>query len=132
MMRRMLMIAVCGTIACVADPAAPGGGAPRASSPAVFAGTWRSVTPSLTFIGLSVASTSGQTGVLGVRLAFSGVAWEGGGQIDGDSLVGRLSVSGAPAARSVIVARAPDAQTLRVRFRPDSAASLDLTFVRGN
>ena len=53
-------------------------------SPEVFAGSWRSVTPSLEFVRLTVHSKSSETGVLGARLTYSGVAWEGGGRIAGD------------------------------------------------
>ncbi|MFN8582664.1 MAG: hypothetical protein U0163_17020 [Gemmatimonadaceae bacterium] len=48
------------------------------------------MTPSLEFLGLSVSSKSSEMGVLGARLTFSGVAWEGGGRIDGDSLVASM------------------------------------------
>jgi hypothetical protein len=88
------------------------------------------VTPSREFIGLSVTSKSSEMGVLGARLTFSGVAWEGGGRIDGDSLVAPMTMVGGSIASGVIVAHARDAQTLRVQFRSGAPAPLDLTFVR--
>lgn len=121
---------LCATIGCARGPAGPTEAAFNASSPEAFAGAWRSVTPSLEFIGLSVASKSSEMGVLGARLTFSGVAWEGGGRMERDSLVAAMAIVGAPTASGVIVAHARDAQTLRVQFRPGAAPLLDLTFVR--
>ncbi len=101
-------------------------------SPESFTGAWRSVTPSLEFIRLSVASKSSEMGVLTTRLALSGVAWEGSGRIEGDSLVATMSIAGMPGASSVFVARVRDARTLRVQMRPTASttAPLDLTLVR--
>ena len=70
-------------------------------------------------------------GVLGARLTFSGVAWEGGGRIAGDSLVTIMAITGTTAT-AIMVARAGDAQTLRVQMRPTSGSVTDLTFVREN
>ena len=103
----------------------------EAPSPSTFAGAWRSVTPGLEFIRLSVHSKSSEEGVLAARLTFSGVAWEGGGRIVGDSLVTIMAVVGTTAS-GVMVARAADAQTLRVQMRPTSGAVTDLMFVRDN
>ena len=103
----------------------------QAPSPSTFAGVWRSVTPGLEFIRLSVHSKSSEEGVLAARLTFSGVAWEGGGRIAGDSLVTIMAIVGTTAS-GVMVAREGDAQTLRVRMRPTSGAVTDLTFVREN
>ena len=127
--RRVVTLLV-ATIGCATDPAGTAGATFKASSPGAFVGAWRSVTPSLEFIGLSVASQSGELGVLGARLTFSGVAWEGAGRIDGDSLVSGMTIVGATTASGAMVARARDAQTLRVQFRSATAAPLDLTFVR--
>jgi len=69
-------------------------------------------------------------GAFGVRLTFSGVAWEGSGPIAGDSLVAVMTIVGAPTASGVIVAHARDVHTLRTQFRSGAAAPLDLTFVR--
>jgi hypothetical protein len=125
-----VMTLLCATIGCAVGPAGPAETAFKASSPAAFAGAWRSVTPSREFIGLSVTSKSSEMGVLGVRLTFSGVFWEGGGRIDGDSLVAPMTMVGGSIASGVIVAHARDAQTLRVQFRSGAPAPLDLTFVR--
>ena len=103
----------------------------QAPSPSTFAGVWRSVTPGLEFIRLSVHSKSSEEGVLAARLTFSGVAWEGGGRIAGDSLVTIMAIVGTTAS-GVMVAREGDAQTLRVRMRPTTGAVTDLTFVREN
>lgn len=125
-----MMTLLCATVGCAVGPAGPTEAAFKASSPAAFAGAWRSVTPSLEFIGLSVVSKSSEMGVLGARLTFSGVAWEGGGRIEGDSLVSGMTMVGGATASGVIVAHARDAQTLRVQFRSGAATPLDLTFVR--
>jgi hypothetical protein len=100
------------------------------SPPDAFAGAWRSVTPSLEFIRLSVASTSSQMGVMAARLTLSGLAWEGGGRIDGDSLVIGMTTAGTAVPIGTIVLRARDANTLRLQMRPAGAATTDLTFVR--
>jgi hypothetical protein len=122
-----VMTLLCATIGCSPGPAGP---AETALQPSAFVGAWRSVTPSLEFIGLSVNSKSSEMGVLGARLTFSGVYWEGGGRIEGDSLVASMTFVGATTASAVIVAHARDGQTIRVQFRPAAAAPLDLTFVR--
>jgi len=68
----MMVVAACVTIACSSSaPAAP---AEAAASPDTFAGAWRSVTSSLEFMRLTVASTSSERGALAARLTFSGVA----------------------------------------------------------
>jgi hypothetical protein len=41
-----------------------------------------------------------------------------------------MTVVGATAPTSVLVARAPDAKTLRVQLRPAAGSVTDLTFVR--
>jgi hypothetical protein len=101
-------------------------------SPATFAGQWRSVTPSLEFIGLSLSSKSSEAGALAARLTFSGVYWDGGGRIQGDSLVASMTVVGATEPTGVLIARAPDARTLRVQLRRATGPVTDLTFVREN
>jgi len=129
MFRRLSILgALCATIGCSGGSAEPG----KTASPEVFAGAWRSVTPSLEFIRLSVNSKSSEIGVMAARLTFSGVAWEGSGRIDGDSLVINMTVTGTSAPSGVFVARASDARTLRVQARPASAGALDLTLVREN
>lgn len=98
-------------------------------SPDTFAGTWRSVTPPLEFIRLSIASPSSETGVLATRLTFSGVMWDGQGRIEGDSLVAPMTRVGATAPGSVLVAK-PRADSLLVEMRAPAAAPLALTLVR--
>ncbi len=115
-------------LGCSANPSQV---ASTPASPDAFAGVWRSVTPSLEFIQLSVYSKSSQMGVLGTRLTFSGVAWEGGGRIDGDSLVSTMTVTTASSPTASLVVRATDARTLRAQMRTGTGQSpLDLTFVR--
>lgn len=104
----------------------------KVSQPEAFAGVWRSVTPSLEFIRLSVDSKSSEIGVLAARLTLSGTAWDGNGRIDGDSLVVNMTIAGTTGPSLAMVAHAPDARTLRVRMRPASGAATDLAFVREN
>ena len=125
--RGVVVVMLCATSACSAGPAET---TFTASSPDAFTGAWRSVTPSLEFVGLSVNAMSSEMGVLGARLTFSGVYWDGSGRIAGDSLVANVTGDGARTESGVIVAHARDARTLRVQFRSAAAAPLDLTFVR--
>lgn len=125
--RVSILILLSAAIGCTDGPAET---ASKAAQPEAFAGSWRSVTPPLEFIGLTVASKSSEIGVLAARLTFSGVYWEGSGRIDGDSLVANMTVVGATTPSGVIVAHASDAQTLRVQFRSATAAPLELTFAR--
>src|SRR6187402_293799 len=108
-----ILTLLCATIGCTDGSSGPAETAPKTSTPEAFAGAWRSVTPSLEFIGLSVTSKSSEMGVLAARLTFSGVAWDGDGRIEGDSLVANMTIVGAPNASGVIVAHPRDAQTLR-------------------
>ena len=139
MIRWMSVVVVaCAAAGCSTgstDPpsqTAPPETATQVPSPSTFAGAWRSVTPGLEFIGLSVYSKSSEQGVLAARLTFSGVAWEGGGRIQGDSLVTMMAIIGTTTPSGVMVARARDAQTLHVQMRPMAGAVTDLTFVREN
>ena len=118
------------TMGCADESAGPAETAPKVAQPEAFAGTWRSVTPPYEFIGLLVASKSSEMGVLAARLMFSGVYWEGSGRIEGDSLVANMTIVGGQVPTGVIVAHAPDAQTLRVKFRSETASPLELTFAR--
>jgi hypothetical protein len=128
MLRWMLAVTACAAIACSSSaPAAP---VAEAASPDTFAGTWRSVTSSLEFMRLTVASTSSERGALAARLTFSGVAWEGSGRIAGDSLVLDMAMPGSITPTGVMVAHPSDAQTLRVRLSPQGGVPLNLTFVR--
>jgi hypothetical protein len=127
MIRWMMMVAACTTIACASGPAAP---RTQATSPDAFAGAWRSVTPSLEFMRLTLTSSSAESGALAARLTFSGVAWEGGGRIVGDSLVLDMAMSGSITPTGVMVAHSTDTRALRVRLSPQGGVPLNLTFVR--
>jgi hypothetical protein len=129
MIRSMSAIAaLCATIGCSGGPAKV---VVQDSSPDAFAGAWRSVTPSLEFIRLSVNSTSSEMGVLAARLTLSGVAWEGRGRIDGDSLVlVAMTTAGTAGSGGVLVAHARDARTLHVQMRPAAGTTTELTLVR--
>jgi uncharacterized lipoprotein len=125
-MRRLsLVLALCAATGCSSNQreiAAP--------TPDTFAGAWRSVTPSLEFVGLSVYSKSSEQGAFGLRLTLSGLAWEGSGRIDADSLVAAMSVVGAPQSSARLVVRSPDGHSLSAQMRSTSAPPLQLTFVR--
>jgi uncharacterized lipoprotein len=114
-MRRLLLsVASMAVLAsCSADHVTEA--APRNISPDQFTGTWRSVTPTLEFVRLTVASKSSEQGAFGTTLAFSGVMWTGTGRIDADSLVIDQSVPGASGPQSVLVLRSPDDDTLTAR-----------------
>jgi hypothetical protein len=129
MLRLALAIAACTTIRCGSGFIGPDS---HAALPDAFAGSWRSVTPSFLFVRFSVTSTSGETCGVVARLTFSGVAWEGSGQVAGDSLVLRMTNAGSSVATGTVVAHRSESRTLRVQVRPESAAPLDLTFVRDN
>ena len=99
-------------------------------SPDEFTGVWRSITPSLEFIRLTVNSKSSQHGVFAGRLAYSGVAWDGEGSIDGDSLVMSLSVPGVSGPGTQLVLRRGGEDTLRASHSTPGAGALDLTLIR--
>ena len=125
MLRVAMTVAACTVIRCGSSLVGP-----DAQLPDAFAGSWRSITPSFEFLRLSVFTSSGETCGVAARLTFSGVAWEGSGQISGDSVVFQMSTVGSAAPTGSVVAHSPDARTLRVQVRPASAAPMDLTFVR--
>jgi hypothetical protein len=128
MHRTPAIIALTGALACASGSTEAVSVAP---GPDAFAGSWQSTTPSLEFVRLSVTSLSSEQAAFGVRLSFSGVAWEGRGRIDGDSLVVPVALIGATQPRGTLVARAREAQGLAARLRADGAASpVDLTLVR--
>ena len=105
----------------------------RAVLPDAFAGSWRSVTPSFLFVRFLFTSTSGESCDVVGRLTLSGVAWEGSGQVAGDSLVLRMTNAGSAVPAGTVVAHPSESRTLRLQVRPESAAApLDLTFVREN
>lgn len=95
-----------------------------------FIGAWRSVTEPVEFIRLTLDSRAGQQGQLYARLTFSGVAWEGTGRLDGDSLVAEMSYAGTTTVSGALVARAGDGETLTVALRPAAADPLNLRLVR--
>jgi hypothetical protein len=128
MLRRMLTAAAISVaIGCSRKPTEA---VIEAPSVVTFAGQWRSVTPPVEFIRLSVVSKSSDMGALGLRLTLSGLAWEGSGRISGDSLVANMMVAGTTQPIGTIVVRARDAGTLRVQMRPAAAQATDLTLVR--
>ena len=132
MLRWFSIAALGATLGCSQGPAtvAHDPASRQNASPETFTGLWRSVTPSMEFIRLSVASKSSELGVLGTRLTFSGVAWEGGGKIDGDSLVATVT-TGAPGSAGVLIVRAGNSRTLRAYLRASASQSpLELSFVR--
>jgi hypothetical protein len=108
------------------------GPAPEPTTAETFVGSWRSVTPSLEFIGLSVQSKSSQMGVLGVRLTYSGVAFDGNGRIEGSALVADLTAGGTTQPGGVLVARVREGGGLRVERRSAVSAPAEQTldFVR--
>ena len=132
MIRRSLSaVALLAAVGCAGSPSETAVDRPVPTAALTsFTGAWRSVTPSMEFIRLSVHSLSREMGALGARLTFSGVAWDGSGTIEGDSLVANMTIVGASMPNGVMVARASDERTLRVQMRPAGGEALDLTFVR--
>ena len=128
-------VILAAAIGCSGNSAGSARG-PTESSPTAsldaFVGTWRSVTPSLEFIGLSIVSKSSELGAIGTRLTFSGVAFDGSGRIDGDSLVANMTISGTTQASGLLIARTRDGKTLHVERRdaPGAPSGLTLDFVR--
>jgi hypothetical protein len=119
--------------ACSSSSGEPTLAASKSASVDAFAGSWRSVTPSTEFIRLSIVSKSSQQGELGARMTFSGVAWEGSGRIEGDSLRLDMTMAGSSTAVASMVIRASDAQTIRLQTKPamvSSQSALALTLVR--
>ena len=122
------MLALTGALACASGSTEAVSVAP---GPDVFAGSWQSTTPSLEFVRLSITSLSSEQGAFGARLTFSGVAWEGRGRIEGDSLVVPVALIGSTQPSGVLVARAREGRSLAARLRTDGAPSpLDLTLIR--
>jgi hypothetical protein len=127
--RMLVAVALCAALGC---GRAPVEAVTASESPDAFTGTWRSVTPSLEFIGLTVVSTSSEMGVLGIRLTYSGLAFDGRGRIDGDSLVADMTVAGSSQPSGTLVAHVREGDSLHVERRngPASSAILTLDFVR--
>jgi hypothetical protein len=122
------IVLTAASVGCGGSPAEGSGS--RAVDVAAFVGTWRSVTPSFEFIGLSVVSTSSRQGVLAARVTLSGVRFDASGQPDADSLVAPMTVVGGGQAAGTLAVRAADDHTLSVQLRPVSGAPQNLTFVR--
>ena len=127
--RTFVPLVLLASVACAsrATEAAPS----RVSADA-FAGSWRSVTPPVEFIRLTIASKSSEQGALAARLTLSGMAWEGSGRIAGDSLVISMVSAGSTQPTGVIVVRPGAGASLSVQMRPTSATPTDLTLVREN
>jgi hypothetical protein len=118
------------TTACSADQGCCEAGT---EFPVVYVGEWRSVTPTLEFVRLTVRLKSGEQGVLASRLLYSGVYWEGDGRVNGDSLVSDMNVPGisGPATR-LVMRSSPDENTLQVRHDTQASQPVTLTFIREN
>ena len=126
--RTSAILALIGALACASGSTETVSVAP---GPNAFAGRWQSTTPSLEFVRLSITSLSSEQGAFGARLTFSGVAWEGRGRIEGDSLVVAVARIGATQPSGMLVARAREGHGLAAPLRADgAAAALDLTLVR--
>jgi hypothetical protein len=132
-MRRLIgAIGLCVLMACSSSTKSV---EVRGASVNDFAGAWKSVTPPVEFIRLTLVSLSSQEGVIGARMTFSGVAWEGSGRIEGDSLRIDMTMAGSSTSVGSVVIHSTDAQTIRVQTRPalvSSQSALDLTLVREN
>jgi hypothetical protein len=113
------------------SPLACSGGPAEAKpvSAETFAGSWRSVTRSYEHLRLTVKPSAVQQGILHTRLTFSGVAWEGPGRIEGDSLV--LDITTSSLAGAAVIAHEADNGALSVRVQSGTAAPVSLLFVRG-
>ena len=127
MKRWVVMLALSGTLTACRDNGAEGIVAVRHE---VFAGEWRSVTPTLEFLRLTVHSKSSERDALAARLTFSGVAWEGSGTIAGDSLLLHMTMVRHAAPIRTLVARVGESGVLRTRFESEAGPALAVDFVR--
>ena len=127
MKRWVVMLGLTGTLAACTHEGSEGIVAVR---PEVFAGEWRSVTPTLEFLRLTVQSKSSERDALAARLTFSGVAWEGSGTIAGDSLLLQMTIAGHAEPVRILVARVGEGGVLRTRFESGTAPALVVDFVR--
>ncbi len=127
---KLALSVLMATTACSADKGCCEAGT---VFPTVYVGEWRSVTPNLEFVRLTVRSKSGEQGVLASRLTYSGVYWEGDGRVHGDSLVTNMNVPGisGPATR-LVMRSSPDENTLQVRHDTQGGQPVTLTFIREN
>jgi hypothetical protein len=127
MKRWVVILGLVGTLAACRDGATEGIVAVRSE---VFAGDWRSITPSLEFLRLTVQPKSSERDALAARLTFSGVAWDGSGTIAGDSLLLHMTMEGHAEPVRTLVARVGEGGVLRTRFDSGTAAPLLVDFVR--
>jgi hypothetical protein len=127
MNRWVVILGLSGALAACSDDRAEGIVAVRHE---VFAGEWRSVTPTLEFLRLTVQPKSSVPDELAARLTFSGVAWEGSGAIVGDSLVLNMMLVGQATAARTLVARVSEGGALRARLESGTAPALVVDFVR--
>jgi hypothetical protein len=127
MNRWVVIVGLSGALAACSDGRTEGIVAVRHE---VFAGEWRSVTPTLEFLRLTVQSKSSVRDELAARLTFSGVAWEGSGTIAGDSLVLNMAPMGEASATRTLVARVGEGGGLRTRLESGTAPPLVVDFVR--
>jgi hypothetical protein len=97
--------------------------------PEAFIGTWTSVTPGREFIGLTIASLSSRQGMLGARLTFSGVAWDGSGNVERDAFRASMSTSATSSYVRILVVTSMAADTLHAEFG-DGPSAEELTLVR--
>lgn len=122
MIRRIVFSVLIGLVAfACSDPVKP-------EPAARFTGTWRAVTAPYEHLRLTVTELPHLQDGLSVRLTFSGVAWEGPGRIEADSLIMDMSTAAVSGAK--VVAHPADDGALRVNVASDTAAPLELTFVR--
>ena len=139
-MQRWLSVMVALTMASACSPATepPSDGTPAETltqtrpTHDTFAGSWRSVTRQAEFVRLTVHSLSREQGLLGARLTFSGVYWEGSGRIEGDALVANMRYTGAHDPTRVLRARVTTEGVLTMQMQSESGAPLELNFVREN
>jgi hypothetical protein len=139
-MRRWLSVVVALTVASACspttDPPADGSAAESLTQTRpthdTFAGAWRSVTRQAEFVRLTVHSLSREQGILGARLTFSGVYWEGTGRIEGDALVANMKYTGTHEPTRLLRARVTTEGVLMVQLQSESGAPLELNFVRDN
>ena len=126
-MKRWIVLGLSGALAACSDGATE---ATVVSRLEVFAGEWRSVTPNLEFLRLTVQPKSSERDALAARLTFSGVYWEGSGSIAGDSLVLHMTVLGDAMAGRTVVARVGEGGVLRTRLESGTAPELLVDFAR--
>jgi hypothetical protein len=122
MIRRMVVAAVMAlSLSACSEPVRP-------LPAATFTGHWRSVTANYEHLRLTVTQNAALNDGLHVRLTFSGVAWEGPGRIEADSLV--MDITTAAISGAKVIAHPAADSALRVHVESSAASPLTLTFVR--